>query len=97
MGLQPPAAPRSVNFRKFSGSGGFIRAQFGRGASPSGGEVYLGMATAGLGADKNSANKTPNRSASCTPTSRGMFAGYKFNHQSDKHKGDSHLNRVGQA
>ena len=52
MGLQPPAAPRSVNFRKFSGSGGFIRAQFGRGAPPSGGEVYLGMATAALGADK---------------------------------------------
>ena len=97
MGLQPPAAPRSVNFRKFSYSGGLIRAQFGRGASPSGGEVYLGTPTAALGADKNSAKNTPNRSASCTPTSRGMFAGDKFNHESDKHKGDSHINRVGQA
>ena len=97
MGLQPPAAPRSVNFRKFSYSGGLIRAQFGRGASPSGGEVYLGTATAALGANKNSAKNTPNRSASCTPTSRGMFAGDKFNHESDKHKGDSHINRVGQA
>ena len=97
MGLQPPAAPRSVNFRKFSYSGGLIRAQFGRGASPSGGEVYLGTATAALGADKNSAKNTPNRSASCTPTSRGMFAGDKFNHESDKHKGDSHINWVGQA
>ena len=97
MGLQPPAAPRSVNFRKFSYSGGLIRAQFGRGASPSGGEVYLGTATAALGADKNFAKNTPNRSASCTPTSRGMFAGDKFNHESDKHKGDSHINRVGQA
>jgi hypothetical protein len=55
------------------------------------------MATAAFGADKNSANKTPNRSASCTPTNRGMFAGDKFNHQSDKYKGDSHINRVGQA
>ena len=63
----------------------------------SGIEVYLGMATVAPSADKNNGNKTPNRSASCTPTSRGMFAGDKFNHQSDKHKGDSHINLVVQA
>ena len=63
----------------------------------SGREVYLAMAAVALGADKNNGNKTPNRSASCTLTSRGMFAGDKFNHQSDKHKGDSHINLVVQT